>query len=330
MGEDVFPPDPTETDIYYCYRLLLGRNPDAAGWASWTEEVRQGRLPLDRMVFQFLGSPEFQVRRKRYPDLPLPERSTKVESVEAGGFHLCVAPDDWDVGTAISFEHTWEPHITRAIKRRLRPGMVFLDIGANIGYYSILAAQQVGPSGRVFSFEASQQNASLIYLSARLNNLSNVHIFPFALAKDRGTWMYDSFGSNGRLVPFDLSAEFSPGRTLVYAMPLDELLPGQNRADVIKIDIEGAEYMVLDGSQRLLERCRPVIYSEFSPIQLQYTSGRSGRQYLEFLVSLNYDLSLISPSGDELSVGVDVDRVLHAYEEARGTHIDIVAVPRRG
>jgi len=321
-------PKPSETDLYHCYRLLLGRNPDSGGWAAWGKEVREGRLPLDMMVFNFLRSPEFQSRRKNYPELPPPVRAATVEAVAAQGFQLYVAPEDWDVGNFISQHHTWESNITEALKKRLRRGMVFLDIGANIGYFTMLAARAVGSSGEVLSFEASQTNASLIYLSARLNKFDNVHIFPFALASSRGTWMYDSFGSNGMLVPFNVECELVPGRSLVYAMTLDELLPGQKRVDVIKIDIEGAEYMALEGSRELLGRCRPVIYSEFSPVLLQHTSGKSGREYLELLRSLNYDLCVLAQTGEETFVGGDVERVLEAYEQRQGTHIDIIAVPR--
>jgi FkbM family methyltransferase len=257
----------------------------------------------------------------------------KEVTVEAEGFQLYVAPEDWNVGNFISQHHTWESNVTGALKKRLRQGMVFLDIGANIGYFSMLAARAVGSSGLVFSFEASQTNASLIYFSARLNKFDNVHIFPFALASCQGTWMYDKFGSNGMLVPFNVACELMPSRSLVYAMTLDELLSGQKRVDVIKIDIEGAEYMALEGSRELLNRCRPVIYSEFSPVLLQHTSGKSGQEYLELLRSLNYDLCILTQAGEETFVGEDAGRVLEAYEQRQGSHIDnidIVAVPRRG
>jgi len=330
LNNEYFDAKPTERDLYYCYRLILGRNPDSAGWTGWTTAMREGHTPLDIVVFGFLCSPEFQSRRKNYPALPESDKEVNLKAVDAQGFQLYVAPGDWDIGKSISENHTWEPPMTAALQKHLRQGMVFLDIGANIGYFTMLAAQAVGPSGQVFSFEASQANASLIYLSARLNKFDNVHIFPFALASSRGTWVYESFSSNGRLVPFDANFQLLPGRTLVYAMPLDGLLHDQKRVDVIKIDIEGAEYMALEGAKELLRRCRPVIFSEFSPFQLKSTSGKSGRDYLELLRSLNYDICLLSHTGETSSVRGDAQQVLNAYDQQEGSLIDIVAVPRHG
>src|SRR5262249_37019390 len=155
------------------------------------------------------------------------------------------------------------------------------------------------------------------------------HIFPFALADTRGTWMYDSHGSNGNLVPFGVAGELPPaGRTLVYAMTLDDLLAEQDRVDAVKIDIEGAEYMALKGGTKLLARCRPVIFSEFSPPALQSISAKSGCDYLAFLRSLNYEFRVLRPDEEELDVGTDIHRVLNIFESRHSTHIDIVAVPQ--
>ena len=323
FNQDAFNPTASPTDLYYCYRLILGRNPDPGGWSGLSQELRDAPVGVDTLVFNFLRSPEFQTRRTHYPE---PAKSMDPVAVE--GFELYVAPEDWDVGAAIARDHTYEPHVSAAITKRLGEGMVFLDIGANIGYFSMLAARLVGPTGQVFSFEASQKNAILIFLSSRRNHFHNVQLFPFALANSRGTWLYDSHGSNGNLVPFTGDLAVTPGRTLVYAMTLDDLLSGQNRVDVIKIDIEGAEYMALEGGRELLGRCRPVIFSEFSPVALQHISGKSGREYLDLLQSLGYEFSLLSSAGDEIPVGVDSQRVLDAFHERQSTHIDIVATPR--
>jgi FkbM family methyltransferase len=325
FNQDDFEPMADETDLYYCYRLLLGRKPDPGGWAGITQQLKKGHIGLDTLVFNFLRSPEFQIRKTHYPELSKP-----LLKVTAGGFELYASRDDWDVGTAIAQDHTYEPHVTAALQKRLQAGMVFLDIGANIGYFSMLAAGKVGSSGRVFSFEASQKNAILIFLSTRLNKFDNIHVFPFALANHRGTWMYDSHGSNGSLAPFSTEGDLMPGRSLVYAMTLDELMRDQVRADIVKIDIEGAEYMALEGGTKLLERCRPVIFSEFSPEALRNVSGKSGQDYLDLLRSLNYEFCLLNKTGSETLVGIETQRVFDAYEERQSTHIDIVAIPRLG
>jgi FkbM family methyltransferase len=154
----------------------------------------------------------------------------------------------------------WEPHLTGWLRRRLRPGDGFVDVGANIGVFSVLAARLVGDEGRVVAIEASPDLHRHLVRNVRLNALGNVRALnaavsdrprtlTFALASSRNT------GANS-IVPYDGPVESS---FQARARPLPELLDAAEiaTARVIKIDVEGAEGSVVRGLAPVLGALRP-------------------------------------------------------------------------
>ncbi|MCQ8833040.1 FkbM family methyltransferase [Streptomyces malaysiensis] len=154
----------------------------------------------------------------------------------------------------------WEPHMTRWLQRRLKPGDVFVDVGANIGYYSVLASRLVGGSGKVVAVEASPTFLRLLQRHARRNGCANIRtvnaavsdrekLLTFILASSR------NMGANS-VVPYDGPAEST---FEIAARPLPDLLAEDEitRARVIKVDVEGAEGGVVRGLVPLLDRLRP-------------------------------------------------------------------------
>src|SRR3990172_3951145 len=73
-------------------------------------------------------------------------------------FRIYVRLDDWAVGARIAVKRSYETHVTAAMRPLLQPGMVVVDVGANIGYYTLLAAARVGPGGKVIAFEPGSEN----------------------------------------------------------------------------------------------------------------------------------------------------------------------------
>ncbi|MFD8097790.1 FkbM family methyltransferase [Streptomyces malaysiensis] len=154
----------------------------------------------------------------------------------------------------------WEPHMTRWLQRRLKPGDVFVDVGANIGYYSVLASRLVGGSGKVVAVEASPTFLGLLQRHARRNGCANIRtvnaavsdreeLLTFILASSR------NMGANS-VVPYDGPAEST---FEIAARPLPDLLTEDEiaQARVIKVDVEGAEGGVVRGLVPLLDRLRP-------------------------------------------------------------------------
>jgi FkbM family methyltransferase len=163
-----------------------------------------------------------------------------------------------------------EPLTRRVLTGLLRPGSVVVDVGANIGYYTLLAAGKVGPRGRVHAVECSPKNLMVLSENVRKNKLQNVKIHPFAAASQRGMLTLNVsavglswFGPNSRWPD-------APGvsdAVTVPCVPLDEIV--QSPVHVVKIDAEGADLDVLKGMKRILsENERVSIIVEWAPPML--------------------------------------------------------------
>ncbi|MFK0117384.1 FkbM family methyltransferase [Streptomyces sp. NPDC090994] len=154
----------------------------------------------------------------------------------------------------------WEPHLTGWLRRRLGPGDTFVDVGANIGVFTVLASRLVGGTGRVVAVEASPAFHGHLLRNLRLNGCANVRAVNSAVAdrRERLTFVLASshnMGANS-IVPYDGPAE-SVFET--EAVPLTELLTDREVAGarVVKIDVEGAEGSVVRGLAPLLGALRP-------------------------------------------------------------------------
>ncbi|MFI5704064.1 FkbM family methyltransferase [Streptomyces xanthochromogenes] len=154
----------------------------------------------------------------------------------------------------------WEPHMTHWLRERLRPGDVFVDVGANIGAFSMLASRLVGETGRVIAIEASPEFHRRVLQHVELNGCSNVRAVNIAVADSRKTLTFvlassKNMGANS-IVPFGGPAEST---FEMAALPLSEVLRADEiaKARVIKIDVEGAEGGVIRGLAPVLGDLRP-------------------------------------------------------------------------
>jgi FkbM family methyltransferase len=166
----------------------------------------------------------------------------------------------------------WEPYLTRWIGQRLSAGDTFIDVGANIGYYSLYASRIVGESGKVVAIEASPTIYERLMTHVHLNSLNNVKVLNIAVTNEpQKLKIYFASESNiGRTGIFNIE-----GGTLeceVEGLPLPMILePNEIRdARLIKIDVEGAELMVAEGLYPMLQSCRDdlEIIMEISPEKL--------------------------------------------------------------
>ncbi|MFD7166872.1 FkbM family methyltransferase [Streptomyces violascens] len=154
----------------------------------------------------------------------------------------------------------WEPHMTRWLQSRLRPGDVFVDVGANIGVFAVLGSRLVGSTGRVVAIEASPAFHRRVLRHAALNQCDNIRAVNTAVSDERKTLTFvlassRNMGANS-IVPYDGPAESTFD---MEAFPLPEVLQPDEvaRARVIKIDVEGAEGGVVRGLAPVLDQLRP-------------------------------------------------------------------------
>ncbi|WP_028192428.1 FkbM family methyltransferase [Salinispora pacifica] len=145
---------------------------------------------------------------------------------------------------------TWEPHLTAWIRRRLAPGDIFIDVGANIGYYSLLAAHLVGPNGRVVAVEPSPHFTQALATAAHANQLDNIRIVRAAASNttNRITFYTPSTANLGNTTQVRPRGS-ATARFQAEARPLPNLTTTSEltQARIIKIDVEGAEAAVIQG-----------------------------------------------------------------------------------
>ena len=179
------------------------------------------------------------------------------------GARLILGSFSGDGGGASVYFGQMEPEQTAAICDTLGRGKVFFDVGANVGYYTILASPLVSDEGRVVAFEPVMRNLTFLQRHVQLNSAQNVSILPFAVSDSCGLARF-SFGSGHALGHLD-KAERS--KTIVPTITLDRIAEEMGIIpDVIKIDVEGGESEVLAGAARILKQAKPAIFlSTHSP-----------------------------------------------------------------
>lgn len=235
---------------------------------------------------------------------------------------MYVRLDDWAVGARIAVLRSYEPHVSRVIRKYLRPGAVVLDIGANIGYYTLLAAAAVGETGRVIAFEPGTDNCMLMAQSVSRNMFHNVTIHCQAVAHRNCRVAFSMDDSNGGISVTDPVTRSGS----VDAVALDNVFRAETRVDLIKMDIEGAEGLALRGMKELLRHNHPVVVSEFSPHALSKTSQIAPDEYLDELRALGYVLQVIPRDGRLENSPHSNQQIMEQYRESGSDHIDIEAV----
>jgi len=311
--DEAFSPIATRDDVAYCYRLLLGRNPDAEGWRYYTELVDKGDLSVERLVASFRDSHEYRTRRTT---------EHQAVAIALDGFSLYVRHDDKEVGAPLAEAGRYEPHVTAELKPLLRDDTVFVDVGANIGYFTILVASVVR-RGKVIAFEPNRDNCALIRMSLDANGLGNVTLHPFAVADTGAEFALDVVGSNGAL------REASPTDDLIVrSVVFDDCVSKEPRVDIIKMDIEGFEGRALRGMTQTIARHRPVLFSELLPDALVSRSRMAPQDYLMQVAQLGYDLFALPFAGPRSTKSQTAAEILEVYSRAQASHIDVVAYPR--
>jgi FkbM family methyltransferase len=187
-----------------------------------------------------------------------------------------------------------EPEMKAVLERLLKPGSVFIDLGANEGYFSVIASQIVGPKGRVIAVEPQRRLQTVLQANFEANNCRNIEVLRVAVCASSGT------------VQMQMTSERNTGSTSLYrttkypqkeeevaGLTLSELLKQAetDRCDLMKVDIEGAEYDALTGGKDVLET------GAISNIVLEYHDsilerrGVSRRQLHEWILSRGYGTS---------------------------------------
>ena len=279
---------------------------------DWSEAGFRAYREIKGTLFEGLlsgdGPADRSIARSRVETVYLGDH-TALTTLNSG-HKLFVDTRDLSLTPHLLLEGTWERWLTEVLSRLLRPGMTFVDVGANFGYYSVLAASQVGPRGRVFSFEANDAVADLLWRSVNVNGFEDrVTVVPRAVHETSGKI---SFSRLERLLGASRVADFDAALLEQYhdeavtvqvdAVSLDDFFADDAiGVDVVKIDAEGSEPAILRGMAGIL-RSRPAVKVVFEygpdnirsagddPLELLHELMRSGLR----LQRINHDGSIVN------------------------------------
>lgn len=200
----------------------------------------------------------------------------------------------------------FEPRIRETIEKRLKPGDVFVDVGANVGFYSLCASKVVGVGGKIYAFEPAPETISALQTNVALNGAANISTSQIALSDQTGiSKLYlDSAHNSGAT---SMRASQNASQEIVVSLDTYDnyaLKNGLPTPALVKIDVEGAECLVLKGMTTLLS-ARPAMIIEVSELSLKQM-GSSKEELFEIMERSGYRASLLSQPRRSIYSGANI------------------------
>jgi FkbM family methyltransferase len=241
---------------------------------------------------------------------------------------MLLQADDEVITPIITYQQTWERDEAAFLRGRIRPGDTVMDVGAHVGYFTLLAAQAAGAEGRVIAIEPEPRNLELLAVNIWLHKLNSVTILPVAAGARRDVLaLRKRFSNNSG--SFEVHVPAADDMLLVPVVPLDEITGG-GTVDVIKIDVQGTDHDVISGLEATLTASphAPVL-TEFWPDGMMHrgidprTILAGYRQLHRPICMLDSDGSTVPSSDEEILAGClasdtgYVNLVLEAVSSAR-------------
>lgn len=295
----------TEADIRHAYRLLLGREPDPSGLATFLRSLSAQRMSAPDLAAMIQSSEEYKTRHDTEPALL---------ETEFNGLRLFPWRGDSLIGGAVAASGEYEPHVLPAFVERIPVGGTVLDVGANIGIFTLSAARKAGPAGMVHAIEPIARNVQSLCAGIWHNGFGNVSVLPVAASSATGIvpMLRNANSSNGIV---DTHIEAGMADSFVPCQPLHVLLQHIDRLDVIKIDIEGHEPLAWPSISQLVAKHRPAIFTEFSPVAIRNHSRVEPEAYLNGLFSYAFQIETIEFDGTRQRCGT-VEEVMERWRAA--------------
>jgi FkbM family methyltransferase len=246
-------------------------------------------------------------------------RHLKPPFVEIDKNVLYVDPKD---SLSLSIKGAYEPFETDLIKKEIHRGDVVLDIGANIGYYTLIFARLTGENGRVFAFEPAPSNFALLKKNVETNGYKNVELVQKAVSNVTGATRL--FLSRAGSVDHRIYDSHDGRKQIeIEVTRLDDFLKDfQGKINFVKIDAQGAEGAILEGMQDILKNHPVKIALEFNPAILK-TSGIDPERCLHLLTGYGFQIFEILEHRRKLEP-VSASELLQRYTAEKKVHTNLL------
>ena len=292
-------------EITKMYKKYLLRDPDRDGLFHWITQINEKHITLDNLEKIIKDSPEFN----------LAHQFKQGFTSTSEGFDLWIHPNDEILSRSIVYDKIWEPETTKLIKNIIHEGDVGIDLGANIGYFTMLMANLVGTSGKIFSFEPEPQNFEILQKNIKQNHLKNVVANQSAIGDMNGKIkLYLSNTNAGwhKVFPKQfVDYEVSDKNIDVKICSLDKEFIDK-KIDFIKMDIEGYEWNAIKGGKKILEENHDVkLIFEFFPMALRANNVKPDT-VLTYLLDIGFHIYAIDENMRLLDFSIDDFCTRHA------------------
>lgn len=249
--------------------------------------------------------------QKRFVDLG--EVTIRVKDL--WGMKMLVNVMDVGFSHSLILRKEYEKVETKLFKKILKKGNIFVDVGANFGYYSLLASRKVGKKGKVFAFEPDPYNFEVLKKNIELNNFKNVVCVNKAVVdKEKTFYFYISYDLLGDQ---NFIKDVSRKRVLVKGKPLDMYFGRKKKVDIVKVDVQGAEEMVIKGMEKTIgANPKMKILIEFCPEWIE-KNGLKPMNFLKLINRLHLSIFFV----DDLSKSQDNNSVLEEAKKRRGLNL---------
>lgn len=275
----------TREHVVWAYRILLDRDPEDESVILPKQKAYRSTRELRADI---MASQEFSEKNRDHAHTN--ERTLVIAELPSGP-RLFIDLADHAIGLNV-LRGRYEQNELEFVRRTVRSGQHVLDLGAHIGFFSVELAALVGPAGSVRAYEPMGENAELLARSIEENGFGDrLHLVRAAVGAADGllelAFATETLNSGGAFLVQSGAAPQGLATRRVPVVPLD-FEPLQRPVAFVKMDVEGAEPLVLQGARRMLAEDRPVLLSELHPEQLQRVSGRSVEQFLAEAAALGY------------------------------------------
>lgn len=248
----------------------------------------------------------------------------KPKFIEVEGYKLFLNPKDQSVSDRLIINN-YEKLETEVIKKEVRVGDVVVDIGANIGYYTLILAKLVGENGKVIAFEPDPENFALLEKNVKINGCKNVISVQKAVSNKTGKLkLYLCADNRGDHRIYD------PHKDRQYieieSIRLDDYFKNHGgKINLIKMDIQGAECAAFKGMSLILENNKNIkIITEFEPSLLR-KFGAVPEDYLKLLMKFDFKLYNINEQKKKIEP-VDIVKLLEIYKPEKENYTNLLCV----
>ena len=237
----------------------------------------------------------------------------KEEKIVVNGYEMYVNPNDKGISEELAMFKIHEPLNTKFLSEQLQEGMICLDIGANLGYFTFLESLKIGKTGRVISVEPAPSTFELFEKNIKLQKHQNISSYNFAFSDKEST--VDFFISNSsnwsRIIAEKDTYHGDKGDIIkIKCRTIDNFIKELElkKLDLIRVDLEGYEFEIFEGAQKTLSELKPMLQIE---VHRDFMGIKKSLIFLKNMKDLGYEIIYYIPRGVDMPIVASIKDVKH-------------------